>query len=333
MKKSWISVSLAVLLAVFGAAGFTRCGSDGFGVSGVIDAADLEIDIEGILDDMADACAGGCDGSFTDDEPAALSAGKDINLSSDTSAILYLIYDAFYAVDAYDFYYYGPDLVDDDGGDDFKDQFTTDDLVPEAGEGEDPNFLPIAITASATIPCGASAADGTIHVNDTLVSALNEGENIEDAGYEAGTTVITFGNCLIEGDFVTPPEATGLSNTDEQSLRASGTIVYTWVENDDAETYRETFTGTLNLTERDLDTETTGLQDFWTSPVVFNHGYREDEGGDGPNGGFCVGAGVNLGVEDADDPYDDGDDGCNEDSDEGAETFFTETDFWDWWYD
>ncbi len=341
MKKSWISVSLALFLAVIGAASFTRCGSDGFGVSGVIDASDLSTDIDDILGDMINECSGStCDGSFDNDEAVSF-AGKAISFNSDTSALLYILYDAFYAVDAYDLYYYGPDLVNDDGGDDFYDQFNEDDLVPSSGEDPD-NFLPISITASATIPCGANAADGTIHVSDTLVSALNENEDIvEGFDYEAGTTAVSFNNCLIEGDFLTPPGATGIADTDEQSLRLNGTAVYTWSDNENDpedendDVYRERFTGTVNITERDNDTGTAGLQDFWTSPLVLNMAYTGDEvaGEEGPNGGFCIGAGVNLGVEEADDPYDDEDDGCNEDSDEGDETFFSYSDFWNWWYD
>ncbi len=300
MKKSWISVSLALFLAVIGAASFTRCGSDGgLGVD-LGDSPLTATDLAGIIDGACTAC----DGEWPEEGVTAKGFGDD-----DVNAV--------YAILSEITGYAGEGISVEE----ILDALDELNAIPTI---DNPDGVSLSLTGTAQSLCANDS--GTVTITQTYLltfTALEDNDAVESKGgtyttLEGGDYIdrgtVSFGNCLVEGGFFT---------AGEQAVRINGSVTYTYRSLNNADDVEDneiedvTLTGSISIAGVDSDTASTTENDpFWVgaAPAVFDALYDDVDGFF--DGGTCIGAGVDPGP----DP-ELMDDDCATDADEPVEIF------------
>ncbi|MEW6775278.1 MAG: hypothetical protein AB1405_03240 [Bdellovibrionota bacterium] len=301
MKRYGISLALAFLLA--------SCGEDG----GLFVEMESELDVGDLAASATSSggCLDTCDGDIESTPPVSLKGSN-----SDLVGLFYLVTGPTRSEDGF----YVAEVID---------ELDAEGLLDDV----DADGRRVAFTGRQTIECGdgneETPGDGTFTVTVSGNAWLfeNTGEiaiSIDEP--RTFVTTVSYANCLVEGNLLS-------DGTNNESLRLGGGFTYT--EHSDAATitsasprapagpYFSRATGTVTLTERDEDTGTGGLQDFWVTPLQLNAKSWYDGDNSFENGGACAGAGVAFGVDPPSDPESSDDDGCAPDADEGDEGFLS----------
>ena len=327
--KSIRIVALSCLFAV--AAVVSGCSDDTTALLPGISTGTYQPETSGayIVGEVDTECSWqGCDGDLGNGTTVAGVAGKELDPDdlddSDAEALFVLLSNA-QNLDQWD----------------VKNSDTFNDMVFDIAE-EDAQML--TFNASMVTNCnseGTSGGDtgdatgGTIR-ETVIVTGEYYFDGLVDGGDETSVGILSFNNCVLEGNLLDVPVVTGEFSA-TTAIRLNGTVVFNWYEPgtpsmSDPETWSAN--GTISVaTDGDGDGTFNdgGDPEFWTRVVNFNgEGWYEGDSGNIYNGGICAGEAVDFGEDD--ETYTD--DGCADDTDEVNDAFVDASylgdfEFWD----